>query len=237
MNAYFYPHELVPTAVITHVLKYLGIGVTNNPSKADLKFHWDYKDVNAGHEGWINGRCKNVEKWYVDKIFTEIFGYSSLIDPSKPGICIKKNNKQCSKSGGLIVTPCKAEPGYIYQRYIDNVNGDYREVIRLITSKKDMMIHTKLMKGLVRDGREHCIDVKVDWDKSLLSVDEREKTIKFTEIMGMEWGELDALRDRNNGKLYIIDVNNIPAIQSVDKIKERNRFMKELSEMFKKNFL
>ena len=236
MNAYFYPHELVPTAVITHVLSYLGIGVTTDPNKAELKFHWDYKDVNLGHEGWINGECKNVEKWYVDQIFTKIFGYSSFIDPSKSGICIKKDNKQCTKSSELIVTPCKVEKGYIYQKYIDNVVNGWREVIRLVIAKKDMMIHTKIMKGLVRDGVEHCTDVKVDWDKILLSKEEKKKTILFCEKIGMEWGELDALRD-SDGKLYIIDVNNIPAIQSVDKIKDRDRFMKELSEMFKKNFL
>ena len=235
MNAYFYPHELVPTAVITHVLNYLSIDVTTNP-KADLKFHWDYKDVNLGHKGWINGECKNVEKWYVDQVFTEVFGYSSFIDPTKSGICIKKNIQQCTKSAELIVTPCMIENGFIYQKYINNVVNGHREVLRLVIAKKDIMIHTKIMQGLVRDGAEHCIDVIVDWDKKLLSKDEKEKTILLCEKMGMEWGELDALRD-SDGKLYIIDVNNIPAIQSVDKIKDRDRFMKELSEMFKKNFL
>lgn len=231
MNAYFYPHKLVPTAKIAYVLDYLGIKVTD--SKAELKFHWDYKDVNLGNKGWINGECKNIEKWYVDKIFTGIFGYSSLVDPSKPGICIRKDNKQYSHSGVLIATPCKVEPGYIYQRYMNNIVGDWREIIRILIAKKDILILIKQQKGLITDGADYS-GIYPDWELKSITLEEKKKVIEFSQKIGMDWGELDAIRD---GKLYIIDVNNIPGGQALAKLKERKRFLKELSEMFERNFL
>lgn len=233
MNAYFYPDKLVPTAKVAYVLDYLGIKTIEKP--AELNFHWDYKDVNEGHEGWINGRCKNVEKWYVDKIFTEVFGYSSLVDPSKPGICVRKDNKQFSHSGMLMATPCKIEEGYIYQRYINNVIGDWREVIRILIAKKDILILIKKQKNLIFDKGDYS-SVRPDWELKSINFREKENIIEFADKIGLDWGEMDAIRDKE--KLYVIDVNNIPGYQALDKLgNDRNRFLKELSEMFRKNFL
>jgi len=230
MNAYFYPNKLVPTAKIAYVLDDLGITVTD--SNAELKFHWNYNDVNAGHKGWINGECKNIEKWYVDKVFTEVFGYSSLVDPTKPGICIRKDNKQYSHSGVLMSTPCKVEPGYIYQKYIHNVVDNWREVIRILIAKKDILILIKKQKGLITDGVDYS-SISPDWELKSITPGEKKKVIEFSQKMGMDWGELDAIRE---DKLYIIDVNNIPGGQALDKLEEKELFLKALSEMFKRNF-
>lgn len=205
MKALFYPDELVPKAKITYALKYLGIEAINDPTvDAELKFHWDYREINKGHEGWINGRCKNVEKWYVDKIFTEVFGYSSLIDTSRKGTCLRKDNKQGSHSGIVISTPVDEEEGFIYQKVIDTWSKGYYEVLRCIISYDEMLV-----VALKHVKRIHS-PVFPRWDDSALTDNEKVKVIEFSKRSGMDFGELDVLRDKDN-RIYIIDVNNIPS--------------------------
>ena len=38
----------------------------------------------------------------------------------------------------------------------------------------------------------------------------KEKILLFCRRMGLDYGELDMLRDREDGRLYIVDVNNTP---------------------------
>jgi hypothetical protein len=41
----------------------------------------------------------------------------------------------------------------------------------------------------------------------VFSADEIERITAFTREMGMDWGAIDALRHRADGKLYIVDAN------------------------------
>ena len=46
--------------------------------------------------------------------------------------------------------------------------------------------------------------------EDVFSQDEREKISRFSERSEWIFGELDVLRDRNTGRIYIIDPNNTP---------------------------
>jgi len=37
--------------------------------------------------------------------------------------------------------------------------------------------------------------------------DERDKLAAFTRAMKLDWGGLDVLRDRHDGRIYVVDVN------------------------------
>lgn len=45
---------------------------------------------------------------------------------------------------------------------------------------------------------------------SVFSGIEKEKILAFTEKFGLDYGEVDVLRDNDDGRLYVIDVNNTP---------------------------
>ena len=45
----------------------------------------------------------------------------------------------------------------------------------------------------------------------ILSIDEAEKIRLFCERMKLDYCELDVLRDKNNGRIYIVDANSTPA--------------------------
>ena len=46
---------------------------------------------------------------------------------------------------------------------------------------------------------------------NLFTEKEVEKIIQFCEKIGLDYGEIDILRDRGDQRIYIVDVNNDPA--------------------------
>ena len=42
---------------------------------------------------------------------------------------------------------------------------------------------------------------------AVLSIDEQEKVLAFSKQMGLDFGGLDVLRNREDGRIYIVDVN------------------------------
>ena len=52
---------------------------------------------------------------------------------------------------------------------------------------------------------------------------------EFCEKMGLDLGEIDAIRDNSTGKLYIIDVNDIPGGAVFEHIKEGKNVERQLA--------
>src|SRR5207302_493740 len=43
------------------------------------------------------------------------------------------------------------------------------------------------------------------------SLEEQQKILEFARAFGLDYGDMDILRDRDNGKIYIVDVNPAPS--------------------------
>src|SRR5690554_4686192 len=61
----------------------------------------DWKDKGEG----INRYCKNVSKSHVDRIFTDVFGYSSFIDPKGSGKAVIKSERNAAHDGRIVELP------------------------------------------------------------------------------------------------------------------------------------
>lgn len=46
---------------------------------------------------------------------------------------------------------------------------------------------------------------------AILTRDEQTGLVAFAEAMGMQFGELDVLRDKSDGRIYVVDANRTPA--------------------------
>lgn len=56
--------------------------------------------------------------------------------------------------------------------------------------------------------------------------------------MGLDWGELDILRNKDDGRAYIVDVNNTPAGPPNHLSKEdKERALQQLATTFARVFL
>jgi hypothetical protein len=72
----------------------------------------------------------------------------------------------------------------------------------------------------------------------LFSAEELLKIHQFAVLSKLDFGELDILRDTNDGKIYIVDVNNTPygPPQGLS-AKDNRQAIQNLSRSFKNEFL
>ena len=78
---------------------------------------------------WINGRCRDISKRTVERVFETVFGYPLAIDPlTHQGRCLRKSNQNCVKVNGvkdvrILACPIPVEEldeQYVYERLVDS---------------------------------------------------------------------------------------------------------------------
>lgn len=255
MTALFYPRGLSSSSLIAQVLQQLDIKVTTNINdEADFGFHWNSRNENEVSPELIlkgipifNAGCLNVKKDYIDKLFTEIFEYSSLIDPETySGLCVKKGTEQATHSGKIITCPCKRElrererngvKHYdLYQRLINNEepNGLLKEYrLTYCFGKLSLLVRYK-----IKENRFHPFfpDKQKIVYEPIVGCHIKNKDVanilKFCRHYSIDFADLDVLRDRDNGKIYIIDVNNIATSAMAFHSADKEKYMAEVCKYF-----
>lgn len=163
-------------------------------------------------EGRINYRCTNIEKDLVDNTFAELAGYSIAIDPRTfVASYVRKAKRNAAHDGVVFDHPTAPEPGYVYQRLIDNVFSDEIEEIRVIVIGRVLdfvYVKRRLIadRFLVPNRSVTVVDTE-----AVLSRAEVELIEECARRIGLECGEIDVLRDRTNGRIYVIDINRTPS--------------------------
>ncbi|MAL97650.1 MAG: hypothetical protein CL583_04275 [Alteromonadaceae bacterium] len=163
----------------------------------------------------INRNAKDISKKQVEQAFGEVFGYSIGIDPAThEGLALRKSNDNYTHDGEIVSCPCEPEEDsrITYQRYIDTATGDgffaelrvsvYQDVIPVVCPKfrADSPERFKVVaRSEVADPGDH------------LSTDEQDKILQLARKMGVDYGEMDVMRDNNDGRIYVVDVNRTPA--------------------------
>ena len=162
----------------------------------------------------INGRCLNISKERTDRIFEEVFGYPFIIDPLvHRGIALRKSVINAMHDGTIISCPIeKKEEGFVYQKIINNkFNGKYFYEIRVPIFRNVIpFVYYKYRVESARFESYVKADVVKQIDK-VFTTDEIKKIFLFNEKVGLQYGELDVLRDKEDGRIYIVDVNNTPS--------------------------
>ena len=171
------------------------------------------------HAGYLNGRCTDISKRHVDRVLGDVFGFSTAIDPTTfRGQAVMKPDENCSGVGVLIELPVKPEdvsPDHIYQRLVDNTigNGLVREyrVTVLLGVITDVVRQDRLEEGrLIGRGAGGTRGAQNMRAEEAFSADDIARILKFCDRIGLDFGELDILPDRAEGRLYILDANKTP---------------------------
>lgn len=224
----FYPELPSLSFAIYHICLFLGYNVTNNPEENfDVCIKW--KDATFSPKDFVlsrllaqnisvvNVNCEDISKSHVDKVFRSVFGYSINIDPlTYNGKCVMKSDLNGLHDGKIISCPIdKVEPGVVYNKLIDN-EAEAGTVLHFRVPIFKHVIPFVYLKQLPLEHRfgtssTHLISSKLASSNEVFSKDEIDKILCFCQKMGLDYGELDILRDRNDGKLYIVDVNNTPS--------------------------
>lgn len=246
-----YPEKPKIYHVLYIILHSLGYKITSDPNaKADVMI--SFADTTIRKEDptlarlrekhkVVNIDCTDISKEKVERVFKEVFGYGMSVDPrTHKGKCVRKSSANGKHDGKVIDCPSESEEGYIYQKVINNQYGDtvtdFRTLImngtmpylfRRYRSAYDRFDHTKIFTPA------NAIDC--------FSPEEMEKIFLFCDKFGLDNGELDILRDRDDGKLYIVDVNNTPASPRMGKQMTRHEYyadyLKKITKGFSVEFL
>jgi hypothetical protein len=162
----------------------------------------------------INIRCTDISKENVEVAFVKTFGYNSLVDPTTfRGLCIKKPNENAVGYGFVVECPTqRREQEFVYQKLIDARpdahQREYRTPVILGEIPLVYVSRRDFPSSDLRDCQRHLLTPTPTAD--IYSQDEIEKLLAFSGEIGMDIGELDILRDKNDGRLYILDANKTP---------------------------
>lgn len=227
----FYPDFPYKKATFYQLCLLLGCDVTNDPEREfDLAVKWEryatffendciLSDLSKHHQNIINLDCQDVSKDYTNEVFKQVFGYSLGINPlTYTGKCVAKSNLNAQHDGKILHCPIsQAKSGVTYQKLVDNeVEENAVLDYRVPIFKNEIpLVYIYLKKNQNSTqrffGYPSLISVELADTQAIFSQDEIEKIISFCQQIGLDYGELDILRDKHNQRIYIVDANNTPS--------------------------
>jgi hypothetical protein len=218
-----YPHYPSRGSTLYKIGNQLGYNVSNKLSgNIEAVVYWEYLTFREEFELMedvepnirvVNLNSRDISKIFVDEVHNIVFGYSTIIDPLEyDGQIVKKNDINAKHDGEIIQGPIKEiEEGYIYQMLIDNSHKedlvmDYRvPVVKTTLDFVYLKYRNKSVRFTNSTQKTDVVDIN-----QVFSESEIEYIDAFCRRMKLDYGELDILRDKNSGKIYIVDVNNTP---------------------------
>jgi hypothetical protein len=219
----FHPMRPHPHEVLYRLLHARGWSVTNDATRpCDLAIAWyptavapeaPALDALAASVAIVNRRCTDVSKRRVDEAAAQAFGYDIRVDPRRHvGPCVRKSDENALHDGAIVHCPIPTPgPGYVYQRVIDNAVDDATvEDIRLPVFGEIVPFAYRKYRPVRHRFSNVNSRVVMDRTEAALDPPELAALLAFCRSMGIEYAEIDALRDRSDGRLYVIDVNPTP---------------------------
>ena len=216
----FYPQPSGPWYNAWLAARMAGIKIIQNPYAADVVFVFD--DITESDTGAklepslkvkaINHRIDNISKQHVAKIFQDTFGYSVEIDPlSYHGKAVQKSDLNGLHDGELVecpLMPKAIKADCVYQKLIDSTfDGSRPEDLRMAYVRGGIPVvfrKFKLPEKRFGTDYDHVDVCSVD---EVFSKEEQTQLIKFCEAMGLDFGAVDVMRDKHDGRIYVVDVN------------------------------
>ncbi len=175
---------------------------TITPNKAPLKLKRSARLINFG--------CPDVSKTRTGAAFEATFGYPLALEPTEhAGLGVEKSEINGAHDGHVIQCPAHRLPGRAYQRLIDNRGGDLAMVddLRTCTVNGEAICVFIKRRPLAKRFQNTNTEVLFRMPAEVFSADEMAKIAAFTKEIGLDWGAIDVLRHRADGKLYIVDAN------------------------------
>lgn len=217
-----YPDYPSKRTTIQAIAKYLGYRLTNKPlPDSNLVIFFDDQTRKRELDPAVascapivwNARCTDISKQHVERIHFEVFGYGTFVDPlTFEGIAVQKSDSNAMHDGAYITCPIEQpRQECIYQRVLDNKteNGmalDYR--VPYINGEIPFA-YCKYKDWSVRFTND-VAQSKIVETPEIFSAEEYAIICAFAKKMQVEFCEFDVIRDRTDGRIYIIDVNTTP---------------------------
>jgi hypothetical protein len=243
------PDQVWRPMLMWKVTRLLGVRLTKASSARDgveLGHRFDIDTVKT-RPGWpmaqacvINRHCADISKSRVAEVFHQVFGYDADVDPTTHhGFMVCKSEVNALHDGRVIEGPVDPAPDVVYQRVLDNeIAGGLVEDLRICVIGTEIVF--AMSKARPVEQRFANISVRtrtLDIDTTFRER-EQDLLLTFTARFGLDFGEIDLIRDREDGRLYILDVNDTPhsppdSLISLSGI----RCMRAAADAFRRQFL
>jgi len=216
----FYPQPSGPWYNAWLAARMGGVKLINDPNAAETVFVFDDKTESDIGEKLgvkikvkaINHRINDISKTHVGKVFKDVFGYSVDIDPlTYHGRAAEKSDSNATHDGVVVQCPLPPElikPDSVYQKLIDSTfDGSRSEDLRMAYVGGDIPVVFRKYKLIEKRFGTDYDHVDVWTADQAFSSEEQTQLIKFCEAMGLDFGAVDVMRDKHDGRIYVVDVN------------------------------
>ena len=216
-RASFYPMRLGQEAAIAQVLPRLGLRIGSFGEAAALAFAWhtgtwlSATDAARLADDAINRRCVDISKTTIDRAWADVAGYGIAVEPlTHRGQLVIKPDANGARGGRIVDGPLRGtRPRHVYQRLIDSRRDGRIDTLRpMILGSRVLVVYTK--SRAAADWFAGPEKVGVVAPDSVLSAPEQRQLIEFSARIGLDYGELDVLRDNATGLVYVVDANRTP---------------------------
>jgi hypothetical protein len=232
----FAPERARPWYLIWAVSRAAGAKYVKDAAHADVVMHFEdatYSPNDPPTKARANTRlvnfgCRDVSKTNVSRASEIAFGNPLAVDPlTYVGPAVEKSEINAAHDGHIVQCPTTPIPGRVYQRVIDNrmiADPDLVEDLRTCTvGGRPVCVFLKRRQVTKRFLNTNT-EVLLRAPEEVFSPEEIERIGVFAREIGLQWGGVDVLRDRNDGKLYIVDANKTDmgppiALNLADKIR------------------
>ncbi len=214
----FTPERARPWYLIWAVARAAGAKLAKDPAQADVVMHFEDATYSPNAPPvrlkpgarLINFGCTDVSKSLVARASEQAFGTPLAVDPAAyAGLAVEKSEINAAHDGRIVQCPTPALPGRAYQRLIDNRSADLEFVDDLRTCTvggRAVCVFIK-RRPVTKRFLNTNTEVLLRRPEDVFSVAELEQVGAFTRSIGLDWGGVDVLRDRSDGRLFIVDAN------------------------------
>jgi hypothetical protein len=161
----------------------------------------------------VNGACTDISKARVGRVFESVFGYSCELDPlMHSGAMVVKSNANATHDGRVVIGPLnERDPELSYQRVVDNeIAPGMVEDLRICVVGTEIPYLLRKRRPLMRRFENFTAQTDAVDPRSAFSDEELGRLLAFAKSFGLDFGEMDVLRDRSSGLIYVLDVNTTP---------------------------
>jgi hypothetical protein len=197
--------------------------------------------VPSAAKRWINGRCQDIRKSTISKLNAEVFGRPLAIDPTTyRGEAVEKSEENGMHDGSIITCPIPApREGKVYQKAINNeVASRTIEDLRAVVVGHEVAFVYRKVRSIRDRFLNNQANVRIEDATSVFSKEEIAQILCFTQKLGLDFGEIDVLRDQGSGYIYIVDANNTSIYPPIGlTYRERKACVQRVADVFARVFL
>ena len=212
----YYPQPAGPWYTMPLALAGTGVRPTKDLSQADVIMIFEDRTESAvilpeTVKPLINAGATDISKVYVGQVFQKVFGYPLDYDPrTHQGVMVRKSDVNGLHDGEIVQGPLSdPDPESVYQHLVDStVRDGVTEDLRCVCVGGEVVQVFRKEKADATRFQAIYLRTTLQEPKTTFNEAELQDIARFCQIMGLDFGSIDILRDYSEGgRLYIVDVN------------------------------